>query len=521
MLNATRPAAVAGRFYPGDAPTLARMVGAQLQQARAALEAVAPRPTEDHLTGGAGAAEAAPRPCPKMLLVPHAGFIYSGPTAAAAYTLLAPWRERIRRVVLLGPGHRVAVNGLAAPMTAAFETPLGRVAIDRDALAELMPMPFVGLSETAHEHEHSLEVQLPFLQAVLAPGFTLLPLVVGRASEAEVAQVIDTLWGGDETLVLISSDLSHYHPYDEAQAIDRETIDRVLGLDGRIGHEQACGATPLRGALKVARARGLQARLLDLRNSGDTAGDRSRVVGYAAVAFEAGGSAGADRRAGSTGATLRTPGPDMPGPGTPGSVAQAAAGVAAARDALLGATLLARAHNAIARVLGQREVAEPAPTPELQQALRAEGATFVTLNRDHHLRGCIGTLKAHRPLDTDVQHNAMAAAFRDPRFAPLSVAEWPGLAVEVSLLDAPQPLPAFATEAEALSALVPGEDGVILQWGSHRATFLPQVWEQLPEPREFMAALKRKAGLPMDFWAPDVQLQRYRVRKYKAPPIGR
>lgn len=512
MLNAIRPAAVAGRFYPGDAPTLARLVDAQLQQARAALATTAAHAATDDAAGTATSA----RPCPKMLLVPHAGFVYSGPTAAAAYALLARWRERIRRVVLLGPGHRVAVDGLAAPMTAAFETPLGRVAIDRDALAELMPLPFVGLSEAAHEHEHSLEVQLPFLQAVLAPGFTLLPLVVGRASEDQVAQVIDTLWGGDETLILISSDLSHYHPYDEARAIDRETIDRVLGLDGRIGHEQACGATPLRGALKVARARGLTARLLDLRNSGDTAGDRSRVVGYAAVAFEP--REAADRAARPAGAAF-----DATGPGGPvdTGAASASATSAAASEALLGAALLARAHNAIARVLGQREVAEPPPTPELQQALRAEGATFVTLNRDHHLRGCIGTLKAHRPLDTDVQHNAMAAAFRDPRFAPLSVAEWPGLAVEVSLLDAPQPMPAFATEAETLAALVPGEDGVILQWGSHRATFLPQVWEQLPEPREFMAALKRKAGLPLDFWAPDVQLQRYRVRKFKAPPIGR
>jgi hypothetical protein len=463
MTTATRPAAVAGMFYPADAATLARTVAAHLAQV--------PPP--------AGEVQ------PKMLLVPHAGFIYSGPVAAHAYALLSRWRDRIRRVVLLGPGHRVAVRGLAAPQATRFETPLGPVPVDTAALALLADLPQVGASDAAHAQEHSLEVQLPFLQAVLAPGFTVVPLVVGHASDADVAQVLERLWGGDETLILISSDLSHYKPYADAQAVDRATIDHVLALDAGFGHNQACGATPLRGALQQARRHGLGARLLDLRNSGDTAGDRARVVGYASVAFEPISAAG-----------------DEPSAASPEA------------ERALGMALLTRAHNAIARVLGRPTVDEPA-----HPALESPGATFVTLQRNHHLRGCIGTLQAERPLTADVRHNALAAAFRDPRFEPLSVAEWRGLTIEVSLLEPAQPLPAFATEAAALAALVPQQDGVIFEWHGHRATFLPQVWEQLPRPQAFMAALKRKAGLSADFWADDVRLSRYRVRKFQTAPL--
>jgi AmmeMemoRadiSam system protein B len=221
---------------------------------------------------------------PKLLLVPHAGYVYSGPVAAQAYATLTPWRNRVRRVVLLGPTHRVAVRGLAAPTVVAFETPLGGVPIDRDALRGLAELPQVVASDAAHAQEHSLEVQLPFLQTVL-DDFALVPLAVGRATAAEVAQVLERLWGGDETLIVISSDLSHYLPYDQAKAVDRTTVERILQLDPALDHQQACGATPLAGALLAAAAHGLVPRLLDLRNSGDTAGDRERVVGYAAFAF--------------------------------------------------------------------------------------------------------------------------------------------------------------------------------------------------------------------------------------------
>ncbi|MBE2258753.1 MAG: AmmeMemoRadiSam system protein B, partial [Rhodobacteraceae bacterium] len=221
---------------------------------------------------------------PKAIIAPHAGYVYSGPIAASVYAPLHALRESIRRVVLLGPTHRVAVNGLAAPAVSAFATPLGVVAVDRAAIAAIAPLPQVVVSDAAHALEHSLEVQLPFLQAVLEQ-FALVPLAVGRASAEQVAEVLDRLWGGDETLIVISSDLSHYLPYPVARATDSETARQIVALEPRLDHQQACGATPVNGLLLAARRHGLKAQLIDLRNSGDTAGDRSRVVGYGAFAF--------------------------------------------------------------------------------------------------------------------------------------------------------------------------------------------------------------------------------------------
>ena len=208
----------------------------------------------------------------------------SGPIAARAYALLAPLHAAISRVVMLGPAHRVAVRGLALPGALAFATPLGRIPLDQDAMRRAQALPQVCVSPAAHATEHSLEVQLPFLQSVL-DDFTLAPLVVGDASAQEVAEVIELLWGGPETLIIISSDLSHYLPYAEAQHKDRATVDRILGLNPLDEFEQACGALPINGMIEVARRRGLRPSLLDLCNSGDTASDRSRVVGYAALAF--------------------------------------------------------------------------------------------------------------------------------------------------------------------------------------------------------------------------------------------
>jgi AmmeMemoRadiSam system protein A len=320
---------------------------------------------------------------------------------------------------------------------------------------------------------------LPFLQRTLGT-FTLVPLAVGEASAAQVAQVLERLWGGDETLVVISTDLSHYLSYAQAQTRDRATVQRILQLDPALDHAQACGATPLGGALLAARAHGLVPRLLDLRNSGDTAGDRARVVGYCAIAFEA----RAD---------------------TAGALDDAAA---EADDPVLARALVGRARNAIAQALDLPTAAEPG-----HPALHSPGATFVTLRLGGELRGCVGTLAAERALGDDVRVHALAAAFRDSRFEPLRVEEFAELEIEVSLLEPAQPV-AARTEAEAHQALRPGVDGVLLEWRGRSATFLPQVWEQLPLPAEFLNALKRKAGLAADFWHHDLRLSRYRVRKF-------
>ena len=273
-MQTIRPAAVAGLFYP-DAP------GALGSAVRAYLAQAMPRGEP-------------PPALPKAMIVPHAGYAYSGPVAASAYARLAAGRSTIRRVVLLGPVHRVPIRGLALPAAQAFATPLGTVEVDAAAGAEALRLPQVRTSDAAHALEHSLEVQLPFLQTAL-DAFRIVPFAVGDASASEVAAVIDRLWGGPETLILLSSDLSHYHPYDQARAIDRGTAEEILALTAALDHEQACGATPINGFAVCARQHGLAPELLDLRNSGDTAGDKLRVVGYAAFAFNERPAAGAPR----------------------------------------------------------------------------------------------------------------------------------------------------------------------------------------------------------------------------------
>lgn len=224
-------------------------------------------------------------PVPKALIAPHAGYQYSGPVAGSAYAAIAPRRDAIERVVLIGPSHRVGFAGLALPDASAFATPLGEVALDRAALDRVRGLPQIIVSSHAHRQEHSLEVHLPFLQEMLGP-FSLVPLLTGDAAPSEVGAVIDLLWGGPETLIVVSSDLSHYHDYTTASRMDAATSAAIEALrHDAIADDQACGAVAIRGLLWAARPRGLRARTLDLRNSGDTAGSRDRVVGYGAYAF--------------------------------------------------------------------------------------------------------------------------------------------------------------------------------------------------------------------------------------------
>ncbi|HXV37706.1 MAG TPA: AmmeMemoRadiSam system protein B [Myxococcota bacterium] len=256
--------AVAGVFYPEDPAALESAVRRYLAEA-------SPPPSGSR--------------APKALIVPHAGFVYSGPVAASAYARIASQRHAIRRVVLLGPSHRVALLGLAAPRADAFATPLGRVPLDREAIDALLDFPQVQLFDAAHRAEHSLEVQLPFLQVVLE-SFALVPLAVGDAAPTEVGEVIERLWGGPETLIVVSSDLSHYLDYETARRLDAATTRAIEALDADgLEPESACGRAPARGLLVAARHHHLSVETVDLRSSGDTAGDRRRVVGYGAYVF--------------------------------------------------------------------------------------------------------------------------------------------------------------------------------------------------------------------------------------------
>ena len=315
-------------------------------------------------------------------------------------------------------------------------------------------------------------MHLPFLQELLGK-FTLVPLVVGRASAAEVSQVLERLWGGDETLIVISSDLSHYEDYETAQRMDGATAAAIeeLRVDG-IGQPQACGRIPVCGLMTVARQRGMSVRRIDLKNSGDTAGTKDRVVGYGAWSFH---------------------------------------DAAEESDELL----IDRHRDEILRVAGaaiRHGLAKGKPpavdVKTFTRDLQPHRATFVTLKKGNKLRGCIGTITAHRPFVEDVVHNAYAAAFRDHRFAPLQADEAKDTAVSISLLGKPKAM-SFADELDFLGQLQPHIDGLIIRDGDQRAVFLPQVWADLPDPKTFLSHLKRKAGMHEDHWSDRFQAWRF------------
>ncbi len=258
-MNAVRKPAVAGSFYPNSAKNLQTQVNQYLKEIKPST-----------------------LPVPKAIIAPHAGYIYSGAIAASVYAMLNP---NIKKVVLIGPSHRVPLKGLAASNMTSFATPLGNIPLDKKALNEILTLPQVRVFEPAHSNEHSLEVQLPFLQTVL-DDFTLIPLVVGNATPEQVGEVLEKLWGGEETLIVISSDLSHYHDYETAQKMDKLTSQAIENLRYEdISCDQACGYFPIQGLLHVARKLGMQAKTVDLRNSGDTAGQKNKVVGYGAYVF--------------------------------------------------------------------------------------------------------------------------------------------------------------------------------------------------------------------------------------------
>lgn len=442
---------VAGMFYPADPAALRAMVTDLLDRAPA-LDV----------------------PQPKAVILPHAGYAYSGSAAAAAVAALAPG---VRRVVILGPSHRFAFRGLALPAAAAMRTPLGEVPVDAEAAQRLLAEPDIAAVPQAHAAEHSIEVELPFLQHRLG-DFSVVPLVVGDISTERLAEIVETLWGGDETLIVVSTDLTHFLSATEAERVDLATAHAVECADGTgLTGREACGFRPLAAFLACAARRGMRITRVALTHSGAVSGDNARVVGYGAWMAHDAHSArlSPDHRA----ALLR----------------------------VAGRALHSRLSHGRAPTIDLRSF--PAPL----QSLRA---SFVTLTRDGRLRGCIGSLQAHRPLADDVAANAVRSGFEDPRFAPVTAAELDGAEIEVAILSAPAPM-TFRDEADLLSQLRPGEDGLIMEDRGRRGTFLPKVWDQLPTPEEFLSHLKRKSGLPADHWSPDLKVWRYVTESFKGP----
>ncbi|MGB1801307.1 MAG: AmmeMemoRadiSam system protein B, partial [Gammaproteobacteria bacterium] len=420
-----RPTAVAGSFYPKQASELNNMLEKFLSQ-YAVNDSV-------KIT------------IPKAIIAPHAGYIYSGQTAASVYSNLEQVKDKIKRVVLLGPTHRVYVNGIALPSNTHFSSPLGNVSIDTESLKKISSHSFVDYIDEAHTQEHSLEVHIPFLQKVLN-DFVLLPILVSNAAPEQVATILKELWGNDETLIVISSDLSHFLNYETANKTDSHTTELIEKFDyEHIGSKQACGCMPMRGLLKLAQEKNMTIQTVDLRNSGDTAGSKDRVVGYGAYAlFEN-------------------------------------------NDNILNdsdkAIVFDVMHNSIKQSLNL-EKAFNIDAMDLSETLKTNYAVFVTLKLNGQLRGCIGTNEAHLSLIDAVAKYAHAAAFSDPRFKPLTEEEYKQIEISLSILTPAEPFP-FKDEQDLLNQLRPNIDGLIIAKNNKRATFLPVVWESLSRPEQF------------------------------------
>ncbi len=441
-----RPPAVAGSFYPQNANQLNEMLDEYLINSEVVINP------------------------PKAIIVPHAGYIYSGRIAANVYANLGKIKTQITRVVLLGPAHRVYVKGIALPLSTHFATPLGNVPIDTNILKQLDHHPYVKFSDVAHGQEHSLEVHIPFLQKVLN-DFTLIPLLVGDAEPEQVATILEELWGGDETLIVVSSDLSHFLDYETACETDNNTTRLIENFDYKnIGSNQACGCMPMRGLLKYAHEKNMSIQTLDLRNSGDTAGTKDRVVGYGAYA-------------------------------------------------LFNGLILNENHKAIVFDVINKSIqqglesgnAYNPETANYPEQLQEKYAVFITLKLNEQLRGCIGTTEATMPLVNAVAHYAYAAAFTDPRFKPLSIDEYNQVEISLSILTPATPLP-FEDEQDLVDQLRQNVDGLIIAKNNARATFLPAVWESINNKQQFLNELKRKAGMkPSD--SPD-KAWRYTAEYY-------
>ena len=457
MLNqaeAIHPAQVAGRFYPAEPESLSAMIADMRQRARP----------------DRGVA-------PKVVIAPHAGIVYSGAVAATAF---APWARRVeppRRIVIIGPAHRVAFHGLAVHPATKWRTPLGEAPVAAVPQAELAkacgvfvdPRPFAG--------EHSLEMHLVMLQAMLPAPFEIVPILVGDADPHQVAEALRVVWGGPETVVAVSSDLSHFLDRASAEAIDADTARRIETLDApSLDGRRACGFLPIKGALEIAADRDLRASGLHLATSADAGGDASRVVGYGAFAFEY----------------------------------SASARVGEADRELLLSTCMAALGEAT------RNGGKPPALrlKEMPPALSPWRATFVTLTENGRLRGCIGSPAPRRPLIDDAVANAVQAGFADPRFPPLKESDLPGLRLDVSILSHPRPI-AAESESALAGALEPDRDGLIIGSGRRRALFLPSVWRQLPDARVFVRHLLAKADLTG--WPEGLEAMRFRVELFGAP----
>jgi AmmeMemoRadiSam system protein B/AmmeMemoRadiSam system protein A len=458
-----RSPAVAGAFYPASAQALRKSVAALLaqQETESPVRPYAPKQL-------------------RAIIAPHAGYVYSGSCAAAAYALLRPLRGRVQRVVLVGPSHRFAFRGIAQCSVDAYQSPLGSLAVDGAAREAISGLPEVVCEDRAHAAEHALEVHLPFVQQTLG-AVSVVPLVVGGASLAALVRVLSVLLEDPQTLLVVSSDLSHFLDAEAAHRLDQQTTEGIAQLDPAplADDNSACGRFPIAALIQIATRRGWRPETLATCTSAQANGNEERVVGYGAWAFWQPTSAQAEDEA----AMLLA---------THGAVMEQAARASISHGLSHGTPL-------------------PLQAAALPSALRLPGACFVTLYHGGRLRGCVGSLQAWRRLDVDLLDNAYKAAFGDGRFAPLTAEEWPQVSLSLTLLTPPQPLE-VRNRADLLERLRPGVDGLIVQDGSARAIFLPMVWQQIPIPEDFLAHLLQKANLPPNHWTPSLRAYHFTCR---------
>ena len=464
-----RKPAKAGTWYPADANRIRQDIADLTRRAKKSQVRI---PSAKHL---------------KALILPHAGYIYSGFTAAHAIFVLSG--QQFSKVILLGPDHYVGFKNGAISDVDAYETPLGVVKLHPDADKLRLRADMFQANPASDRNEHSLEMVLLFLQSYLKE-FELIPIVVGPTSTPQFAARLDSILDSG-TLLVISSDLSHFLAYDEAVTRDEQTIAWIMNRDlSGLSDTQnrACGIIPLSILKHLAQQHKWQPVLLHYSNSGDTSGNRSRVVGYTAIAFF--GDQGMQEKNESN----------------------------QKLNEAQGNVLLQLARQTIMQELGkdvpvvESEYVEKAL---LDQCYRSACGTFVTLKINGQLRGCIGNLTGSEPLSEGVRRNAINAAFQDPRFPPLTEAELEQVDIEVSILTEPRPL-AYADAADLLTKLRVHIDGVIIRKGPASATFLPQVWEQLPEPEEFLSQLCMKAGLGSKAWREsNLEVLTYQVQYFE------
>ena len=456
----TRQPVAAGTFYPADPGELARLITDLTRQAeKTAVKTPAEKPL-------------------RALILPHAGYVYSGLTAAHGALVLK--NRFFRRVIVLAPDHCAGIGQCAVTGADACRTPIGTIPVDTKTAARLKQSKgFTTAPPASENREHAVEVVLPFLQAWLK-DFSLVPVITGPVPPKRLADTIDSVLD-ETTLIVASSDLSHYLSQARAREKDRETIGMILqGRTGSLAREpdRACGAIPIETVLHLAKRHNWRPVLLHYSNSGDTAGSTDRVVGYAAVAFY-----------GETEMTKRI-------------------------TQKQGDALVALARKTIFDRLGMDEGEAPEGI-ENEKVLHAPCGTFVTLTLDGELRGCIGSLTSDESILEGVRRNAVNAALYDPRFSPLTQEEARRMVVEVSVLTEPEPL-AYKDAKDLLTKLLPGTDGVILKKGLFKATFLPQVWQQLPDTNEFLSHLCAKAGLPENAWEQGgLEISTYQVQSFE------